>query len=316
VSGSGDGFLGRRVQHVQLPEVKQLTQTAPNGHGLKPLRVADSDLLVVKAWLLGSDIAGFAEAKGGKVRFRKYDWSDQLVADCDCGSLDVAIYNTAISERYCESTSNNAVRVSQSVGSSMHGRNFCMIVRADHPLVSFTISEIREYLSDVTIYVGRYTDRFSNLMLALGVVDDGFWSERNIRIVDLPDPKLEVLDTDPEGILVPGQNLRFEAHLRGGYCEVVSYESLERNVCDELRRRSANSLLVGRDYDLGYGEPRQLVSELQRRFRANTSDDEFVAQLVEDLVDCCDFGRNSDSDKTKLARHVLFETYDIGVQQW
>jgi len=309
-------FGPRSTRVVEAPPRASKQAVAQPKPSLPALRVADSKLLVAKAWLLGSDIEGYAAEMGGKVRFKSRDWSDRLLVECDRGDLDVAIFNTNASELYRSNTPNSALWISASFAHSMHGRNFCMIVKSGHPLAGLGIAQIRETLSNISIYVGQDTDRYSNLMLVLGATDDSYWAKRNIRIVNVPDPRLETLDTDPDGILVPGQNRRFEAYLAGGYEEIVSYESLEPAVCDELRRRAANSLIVGRSYNTGYGKPEELLAALKKRFRQNTSDDAFVEELAENLADCCDFGANSDADQLQIARHVLYETYDVGDPQW
>ena len=309
-------FGQRSTQVVESPVYVPEQAVARPKLDLPVLRVADSDLVVAKAWLLGSDIEGYAEQMGGKARLRKRDWSDRLLADCDRGELDVAIFNTIASTRYQEMTYGNAVWVSKPFAQSMHGRNFCMIVRSGHPLVGLSIAQIRESLSGISIYVGQDTDRYSNLMLVLGIDDDSYWADHHIHIVNVPDPRLKTLDTDPYGILIPGQNRRLEAHLAGGYEELVSYESLEPGICAELRQRAANSLIVGRSYDNGYGEPEELLATLKKRFKLNTSNEDFVDQLVEDLVDRCDFGDNSAADQARITRQVLYETYNVGDPQW
>lgn len=309
--------FGSRSAYSKSPTraiIDQHESTQSNAK-VRPLRIADSDLIVTKAWLLGSDVEGYARECGGRVRFVKQDWSQNILERCLDGDIDLAIYNSEASLAFYKSLTDPNITVSPSVFRSMSGRNFAMIVSKENPLLNIPHNELKENLNGSTIYVGKDTDRYQNLETVFDITED-WWSTNNVRIVNIPDARLEIIETEPHAIIVPGQNRRFEAHMSDDYEELVSYETLDPSACRTLRARSSNSLIVGSNFPDGYKSEESIIQTLKRRFRQNTVCDDFLQYLIEELVDSCEFTMRSRQDRFRITNHVLYETFGLGSPEW
>lgn len=279
------------------------------------LIIANSRLLVVRAFILGSNIEGKLRALGLGAAFSEHKWSDALLTKCREGAVDIAIYNNRAVERYLNATENADLIHGPVVCHSMGGRNFSMVSHRDHPLVGASSTEFMEVLSGTTIYVGKSTDRYLNLLDALEATEEAL-ERANIRIVNMTDPSIEVLREDPTALICGGQNARFEARISKDFVEVLDFDSLPARTQESLRSRAANCLVYSSRASALIGDLEAFGDSLVEEFRSSTSSVRNVKKLVELLTHECEFDEAPAADRSAIAQHVLFETYRIGDPVW
>ena len=282
----------------------------------RPLFVANSHLIVVKAFLNACGIEELADNFGSSVKFVEAPWSDDVITRCDRGEIDLCVFNRAATDDYMIKNPDHKFQILGDIGFSMGGRNFSALTRKGHPLVGRTVPEMKTQLKGMRIYVGTHTDRYRNLMISLGVSEE-FWLENDVTIINVVDPALSIFQTDPDAIIVTGQNTRFEAHLSGNYSELVSFSGLPADVQAQLLHYATNSLIIGPSFLLRISlSPDDIFASLMGAFQKNWQEIKTRESLTDALVYDCDFGDNSFEDRGTIARHVLYETYRIGRPIW
>jgi len=309
------GQFGERTNRAQPPSSKRVEHSVERTLNFNktdiPIVIANSRLIVVQAFLLGCEIEALIRESGHVPQFIESEWSSKLVDDCEQGTVDFAIFNRTLVDRYLANTPKSTVERGNVVSHSMGGKNFSVIVREDHKLIGVEPSQMLEQLASSVIYVGLDTDRFTNLLLVLNSTVEQL-RDAGIRLVNISDPSLSVLDSEPEALVVCGQNMRLQAHRRGGFQELLMYQELDTHTRKELHERSSNVSIMSNQGSASVGGVEDFTQKLIERFRMNTASDQFVANLAKQLSFNCDFEGASPADRLDISKQVLFETFRLG----
>lgn len=274
--------------------------------------VADSTLLVVKSYLEASGLETVLREAGTEPRFVAAPWSSHLLHQLADGDLDLCVYNEAAVVAFAQ-THPGVLEVVSHAGYSMGGNNFSVLAKEGSKWDPVTMTNFAGALSaDTRVYVGVNTDRWTNFLTATGL-SHAELTTIGVKVINTPEPGLEVLDADPDALLVSGQNARFEAVLRGGVREVIKYHELSDPKRAALRRSSSNVLIVRAETarDLTWDLP-----ALAKKFRSSAgqvwADEQLLEDLVERLTRVCEFQVSGRRERERIARHVLYETYRAG----
>ncbi|NCD18384.1 MAG: toll/interleukin-1 receptor domain-containing protein [Actinobacteria bacterium] len=274
--------------------------------------IADSNLLVVKAFLLASRLANELGALGAAPHMVNAPWSSNLLDRAVDGELDFLIYNEVAARSFAERHPDELVVVAHA-GHSMGGNNFGVLVSNDSRWRDVDLGTLGTLLDHgVRIYLGLNSDRARNFSLATGLTLLEL-RERGVVVVNAGEPGLEILASDPDAIIVTGQNARFEARLSGAAYEVGGFERLPPQTRKSLRQGSSNVLLARLETanQLGLDLP-SLGARVKRNAAECWADDSEFESLVSTLAGCCDFQFARRQDRILITKHVLYETYRAG----
>ena len=162
------------------------------------------------------------------------------------------------------------------------------------------------------LYLGVRTDRARCFSLVTGLSLDDL-RKRGVTVINAAEPGLDILDSDPESLVVGGQNVRFEARLQGTAQEIGGFSHLPGEVRAALRKSSSNVLVMRTEaaQQLGLGVSR-FGQTLRGKAAACWADEVQTARVVQVLVATCDFHVARRADRELIARHILYETYRAG----
>jgi hypothetical protein len=314
-----------------LPEVPSQVPGGPNPDPRDPvavvdavpappkdvLQIANSRLVVVRSILIAWDLEGLIEPAGYSLHYVELPWTEALlraVAEC---RLHFAIFNHLSAREYCANNANDPLVSLGIFGYSMGGKNFCVIASRQGSWGGIETDTFLENPNGAVVCVGIHSDRYRNLLKALALTEDEL-HERGIRLINIPEPTLEVFETDPDALLVGGQNTRFEALRSGKYFELVRYEALDETRRAWFRESAANTLVASTPMiaDLHDRHVDDLFAQLRRNFYANWHDPRQFRGLLDRIINECEFGAADPQEREFVARHVLYETYRIGEPVW
>lgn len=283
-------------------------------HGV--LQVANSRLIVVRAVVLAWDLDEIVAQAGFTVHYVELPWTDALLRAVGEQRLNLAIFNAQLVRNYLAEHTSPTVLALGTLGYSMGGRNFCVLAHRRSRWAGLDTASFLADPSGSRIYVGLHSDRYYNLLRALNMSEEELVS-REVQCVNISEPTLEVFETDPDALVVGGQNTRFEALLAGDYFELVGYEALDDAARAWFRNSSANALVASMDTVERLGAAGvSLFADLKRRFYANWQDPRHFGRLLHRVIDECDFHRVDPGDRERIARHVLYESYRVGEPVW
>lgn len=309
-------FGPRNVENEKsIASWRYVDSLKPKGNfaNLEHVTIASSRLVVVRAFLIASQIVETLLEYGLDASFEEMNWGDSVVLELSKGRLSAAVYNSLrgnhlISERHLDAINTGVI------GHSMGGRNFCILAHSHGKWNGVLLSELADNFNSAPLIVGRNTDRFSNILDVLGISSEGELPSRGIEVVDIPDASPAILSGMKDAIMVCGQNRRFEVEDREEILELQGFANLPPQVKERIRSRSANSLFVSESLlnkvDLS-GE------ELFRTLMGNFNKSWLEAH--EDHLALVSHGSEFDflslDERLKAVRSILYETYRFGSPQ-
>ena len=273
------------------------------------IRIADSELVVVRSFLIGSGIESYFNNLD--IQMINFPWDTSLLDACQEGSIDFCVFNKLSTESYMRETPNLNFEILGSVGHSMGGRNFSAVVHSDNPLLGKTLSEIKKEFHGYTIYIGLRNDRFRNLMYIFDV-NEQYFTDNNVKIINIPDVSTSVLLNDPTAIVFGGQNLRLEALSMPNFCELIPFSNLPASKQSMLRANSENVFIINNDSKIRLNITLDFMSTLLQNFNQNVYNRDKLNRLVSHLANTCSFTSNSYEDRCRFVRHILYESYRFG----
>jgi len=257
-----------------------------------------------------------AATAGYSVDYVNVPWSTSVLDSIAAGQLSLAVFNQERVLEY-QALHPSALRILGVFGYSMGGRNFCILAHREGRWAGVTSEEFLNDPRGARLCVGLETDRYTNLLQALGASEQQL-GEKGVSLVNVTEPSLDVFRNDRDILLVGGQNTRFEALIAGQYLELVRYESLPYERREWFRRSAANALVTNEaaNEDFEREGLQDLYPSLKRSFFANWQDPRLVSELLARVVRDCEFARSDPKDRERIARHILYETYRIGEPVW
>lgn len=281
------------------------------------IQIAHSRLVVVRSILLAWDLEKTVGPAGYSVHYLDLPWTDSIVKAIAEERLDLAIFNNRSVMDYRTETTMGSVHSMGIFGYSMGGKNFCILASRRGRWATVDTNGFLANPRNANIYVGLHSDRFRNLLNVLNITADQLL-DKEIRIINLPEPNLDVFDTDPDALIICGQNARFEAMQSGELFELVRYESLDDQIRSSFRDSAANALIASsrciRDFESS--KIVDLFPQLRRNFYSNWQDPRQFPNLLDRIINECEFGGSDPKSREFVARHVLYETYRIGDPVW
>lgn len=271
-------------------------------------RLADSDLVVVKAVLLAWGLDKELARLGQDVSFVHVPWGAEILKTLDSGAIDVAIYNHMEAKQYVAETSECSVEILGGIGHSMGGKNFYVLAHKDGCWRSRTASDLVSNPAGASFLVPEKSDMHRNLLFVLDLAEDDL-SGLGITVIHARSGPLELAGTVPDVLLVGGQNLRFEALESGDYRELLTHDDLPEHKRERLLEHSENVLLANarsleRFEAIGMHDIwATSVETFHHRWGTH---DQFDV-LFEEL--CLHTGLTSKPD---VVRKILFDTYRLG----
>jgi len=273
------------------------------------INIADSELVVVRSFIIGSGIDTYF--KNTNIQLTHFSWDTSVLDACNDRRIDFCVFNNQSTISYMQSHPNCNIEILGTIGHSMGGMNFSAIVHNENELRGKTISEIRGRLSGYTIYVGKRNDRFRNLMWVLDV-DEQFFIDNNVRIVNIPDVSTDILREDTTAIVFGGQNLRLEALSMPEFSELIFFDKLDRDKQNILKTNSENSFIVNKESMQHLGINKKFMQSLLTTFHENGYNHDKLNILVDQLANTCCFVNNDYKVRCRFVRHILYETYRFG----
>jgi hypothetical protein len=268
-----------------------------------------SRLVVVRAITAALQRAGLeAESKAQPV-FVEVPWGDRILERIAEGSADMGIYNETRGRKYIKDST--SVRFAGTIGHSMGGKNFGIIVSAKGPWAGMQIKELRTNLADASIVVGRDSDRFDNLLDILGIDDTSALQERNLSVVDVADAPCSMLRSMPTAVMVAGQNRRFEAREDSELVELDGFADLEEDIKSRIRQRSANGLFISDRALSRIGMDaidilQALWGQVSHQWTARS------IELVNVVADGSEFDDFSVEQRRRVVEEIVYATYRFG----
>ncbi|MDR1033688.1 MAG: hypothetical protein LBL41_02830 [Bifidobacteriaceae bacterium] len=277
---------------------------------IEHITIADSTLVVVHSFIKGAEFEKVFPS--AKVKYVTQKWGKSTLDYCNAGRAQFCIGNHNDVLKYLNENKNSKLKILGTIGHSMGGRNFSIIVRSDSSLIDKTLDEIKDNLAEHVILVGTNTDRFRGLLTVLGV--DADWiTEKEIKLIDNPDPELSIFDLNPNAIMVAGQNVRLQALNSNKYAELLPFTELDRETRRELLNNSENVLVSNSDFlTENKLDEYEIFQTLTNNFNALSRDFNAVDAFVDDLLDECELVIDDYDLREKLVRRALYETYRLG----
>ncbi len=271
-------------------------------------RIVDSDLVVVKAILLGWGLEDILQTAGYSHRYVHLPWGNQILATLDSGRVDFAIYNHMETQTYLRDNPSSTIRVLGSFGHSMGGKNFYILTHCHGRWADVSGEDFLRSPAGATFLVPKHSDMYHNLLSVLELEEDAL-RKWDIHVIHAPTTTIELAGHDRDSLLVGGQNLRFEALASRNYTELVSFDTLRDVHRGRLRAASENALLSRVDVVEGLSAAgiTDLWSATRNQFNDRWGSVEHFDALLEDL--CLHTGF---TERPALARHILYETYRFG----
>ena len=245
--------------------------------------------------------------------FEEMNWGDSVVLELSTGRLSAAVYNSLRGNQLISEQNLDAINTGV-IGHSMGGRNFCILANSRGKWNGVSLSALAATFNSAPVIVGRYTDRFSNILDVLGIATEGELLSRGIEVVDIPDASPAILSGMKDAIMVCGQNRRLEVQGREEIVELQGFANLPSQVKERIRSRSANALFVSNNLlhkiDIS-GE--ELFRTLMGNFNRSW------LQAHEDHIALVSHGSEFDflsfDERLKAVRSILYETYRFGSPQ-
>jgi hypothetical protein len=293
--------------------VKVHEWTTPRSSTLQRATIASSRLVVVRAFLIASQIKARLAQYGVDVSFEERSWSDSIITDIARGHLMAAVYNKQRGDKNIESEALDVLNIGL-IGHSMGGRNFCALVHSEGRWCNTAISDLAGSFESAPVIVGRNTDRFTNVLEVFGVENENGLTRRGITVVDIADASPEILAGMKDALMVCGQNRRLEARSHSGVVELQGFADLPQAIKVGIRNRSANSLFVSPALlesihvsgEALFGE---LTSAFDRSWRESYED------CLELVSHESEFESLEPDERTSAVSLILFETYRVGLPQ-
>lgn len=239
-------------------------------------------------------------------------WNDQILADLDDNTLDMAIYNRESTLHYISEHPDSGIHILRDVCSSMGGRNFYILASKKGKWADMTLQQFKDSLAPgVIIAVSRNSDMEKNLLY---IIDKSLEELRNMGVMLFDyhsDQGLAIFDMNPDILVIGGQDLRFLAESKGEYIEVVSYENLPASKKEFFDRNSVNSLVVGSTLYNMY--PKDVLNNIADQLMINfysSNISETSRKIIRDRLRP-QVRQISPDDKTAdyIVQRILFETY-------
>lgn len=284
--------------------------TASNHH----IKIADSELVVVKAFLEGSQITAELDRIGLSSRLVTTRWSDDILSGVPKGNFDFAVVNASRYEAYKDEHPGHNLRVLGDVCHAMGGRNVSLVMQEAHPLAKGS-DGLLSALNGRKLYVGMGTDRYRALRYAAGLEHDD-WIRYGVEVINVPEPSYEVFETDPTAVIVGGQNARFEALMREGVTEVVLNDIAPQKMHRRLNTYARNILVASPRALKQLDHENEFFSKLFSNFWSTGADPKRLEALVDLLIDTCGFDDIDVSSRKRVTQHIIYETYRFGAPAW
>jgi hypothetical protein len=292
---------------------------ATRSRGDTSVVIADSDLVVINCITIAWQLDAILGKLGVTCRRVVWNWSDNLLEAVHEGLVDLAIYNTASTERFIEDNKSENIHILNEWGKSMGGRNFYVLARKDSSWHSTGLPFFLERLKKgATIIVPERSDMINNL---LAVLDHSVspLTSMGVKIVPVPVSQgIEALDVNPEAVLIHGQNVRFKARFRGRYHEVLNYETLPERLQMVLMSNSSNSLIASERLMSSYPRDTLLaaIEAARQQFFSSWTNDLMYASLVKEIVsNQRKYGSINEDEMNYVVKQVLYETYRFGASE-
>lgn len=282
-----------------------------------PVRIARPGLVVVAGYLYGSGLYEAFELAGIRTLSAAVDWGRDVLTQLDRGDLDLGIYNQLETEKYLTENSTSSIHLIGSIGASMGGKNFAITASSKSDLVGTSIDQLASKLQGRRLYVGKSTDRYTNILKALRMSDQELEST-GVLIIDLPDPGLALIKHDPEALLVCGQNARIAAQKDPDFVELLNFDSLRESDKNHFLESSQNCLVFSdRLFGMLRKKPLELMKHLMSRLTSLNLEPERLEKLLNYLrVNCFSYAEQNEFDCDELARQIMYETYHVGERVW
>ncbi len=302
----------RKYQHEigELTRQRDAASHTHTGPARKPrIRIVDSNLVVIKAVLLGWGLDDLLVPTGYVPRYVPIPWGGDILASLDNRQVDIAIYNRMETLAYSESTTTD-INILVSVGHSMGGRNFSVLANRNGPWAAMSAAEFLASSAKATFLVPARSDMYSNLLDVLCTYDMN--AADRITVLNVPHATVELADRDPNILLVGGQNTRFAAVASGRYVELITFDMLDRAHQRRLGRYSENIVvattsLIDQMREVGL---ENLGPQLRDNFIAHWSDTDLFDEHLDELALHTEL-----YDQQSLVRHILYESYRFGSPQ-
>jgi hypothetical protein len=284
-----------------------------------PIVICETDLVVTKAFTAVWGIEEELGRIGLNVAERAWDWSDSILESIDSGALDIAIYNRSRTERYLESRKHSSVKLLTEIGRSMGGKNFYILAseKGSWPR-DLTLEQIRLNIAAgaVTLAVPISSDMYQNFFDVVGYSEEKYRASGS-RVINVPVTQgLEVFEFDPNILLIHGQNIRKRALYRGGFFEVLPFDSLPPTTKKLLMYRSVNVVVCSSRFVelLGAERIATLFAEIKHRVRRHFLDPSLCEKLVSNLSNDLSYRSASKmSEDEFVVASILYETYGAAI---
>lgn len=282
----------------------------------RPAVIAESDLVVIKSVTLAWRFEEILKNLGIETKRVTWNWSDDLLEAIHQEVVDLAIYNTVNARRFINDLGETEVRILTEWGHSMGGRNFYLLARKDSSWQSAGMGAFLERLKKgATIVVPEKSDMINNLLAVLNNSVDSL-TGMGIEIVPVPVSQgLEVLDLNPDALLIHGQNVRFKARFRGLYHEILNYDLLPSGLQKTLLDNSSNSVIIGGSLARNVPLPKLLeaVESARKEFTTAWNSAQRYTALVNEIVtNERKYGILNEEEMSYVVKRVLYETYRFG----
>lgn len=313
---TGSNF-GRRVAAGDVPglaphrePVAESNRPSSISERRPSLRIANSSLIVIRAIIEGV-WGSLAVGEDGRARLIDYPWSAAVVEGLVQQNLDLAIYNSLHGRQaLMELPGGENVCEVGVVGHSMGGRNFAILTSAGSKWADMSVAEFAREFEGGFVLVGGNSDRYANLLDVLSGAGVGDLSDRGVTLIESPDADLEMLQSLPESVMVAGQNRRYQATLTDDVVELAGYETIDPEVRERIRKRSANSLYAHRSVVPDDEAAAAMLRRVQMTFQQSWNDR--FDRLASRIASVCDVGTVAEPERVNLVHRILFETYRIG----
>lgn len=299
--------------NVEKPKINQLNKTNKVfNDDTDKIIIASTGLVVTDSFIYGSKIETFCKDEGVSVKYYAMDWSENILKKISNGKIDIGIYNEKETNNFILNNPNTNIRTTKSIGYSMGGKHFSIIVSVKSDLINTPHNELFEKLKNRNVYIGLNTDRFISFCHILGVSIEVMKSS-NINFIDIPDPSsLNLLYADPSSILVGGQNIRFSVYNDSNFVEIINYDNVSDKSKIFLQQIASNCIVYSDNLKRKlFMNTDSFFDLLFHNFNMLNFDKESISNLIDNLEMACKLPENLDNHRG-IIKHILYETYRIG----
>ena len=279
--------------------------------------IGESDLIVTKAITTAWQLEELFFSYNIGCSYITLDWSDEILKAIENNEIHIAIYNSVRTKDFIAKNNPQNLRIANSFGSSMGGRNFFILARRDsHWHQYHTLEDFRAAVEPGAVFaLPQRSDMFTNLLQTLGCTAEEL-EDRKIKIIQIPvSMGLEVFDLDPNMLLLHGQNVRLQAQYRGQYLEVVNFDSIPTALQEHYYDNSQNCIIYSKILIELIPEQKlyDIFSQARKLFFEAGHSGQMYQTLCEQLVKTIyRYGIANHDEAQFIVRQILFDTYRFG----